>query len=65
VSNTSKEDVVIVTIKVPISLLMSVDSIAEKERVSRSELVRRALRDYISKYASDKKRMVVKRYTLW
>jgi len=62
------ERLVIITIKVPASLLIAVDSVAIRERVSRSEVVRRALKLYISKYFEDvekeRRSIVVKKVSL-
>jgi len=59
-------ELVITTFKISKQQLERLDELASKLKVTRSELIRRAISEYLEKHKTEsKKQITVKRYVLW
>ena len=58
------EELVVVSVKMPITLLEKIDSTAYKLGIKRSELIRQAIMKYLEQIPIHEGKITVRRYTL-
>jgi len=63
VSINENEVLVVVCFKIPAHMLIALDAVAERHKTTRSETIRRAVKEYIDKHAMETK-ITVRRHTL-